>query len=106
MLAAEMESRLEPHRSLASEALLRQRKEQDVARDELEWREAQRRRRAEVAAKRAKVQIPIAESLEKMGKITGALSFYRVIAREASGTEEGRLAAIRISELTTRTVAP
>ena len=106
VLAAEMESRLEPHRSLASEALLRQRKEQDVARDELEWREAQRRRRAEVAAKRAKVQIPIAESLEKMGKITGALSFYRVIAREASGTEEGRLAAIRISELTTRTVAP
>ena len=35
VLAAEMESRLEPHRSLASEALLRQRKEQDVARDEL-----------------------------------------------------------------------
>ena len=93
VLAAEMESRLEPHRSLASEAVLRQRKEQNVARDEERWREAQRRRRAEVAAKRAKVQIPIAESLEKMGKINGALTFYRQIAREAYGTEEGRLAA-------------
>jgi CxxC motif-containing protein (DUF1111 family) len=106
VLAAEMESRLEPHRSLASEAVLRQRKEQNVVRDEHQWREAQRRRRAEVAAKRAKVQIPIAESLEKMGKITGALAFYREIAREASGTEEGRLAAIRITALSTRAVAP
>ena len=106
VLAAEMESRLEPHRSLASEAVLRQRKEQNVARDEEQWREAQRRRRAEVAAKRAKVQIPIAESLEKMGKINGALTFYRQIAREAYGTEEGRLAATRITELSTRTVAP
>ena len=42
----------------------------------------------------------------KMGKIPGALAFYRQIAREASGTEEGRLAAIRITELITRTVAP
>ena len=106
VLAAEMESRLEPNRSLSSEAVMRQRKEQNVARDEQQWREAQRRRRAEVAAKRAKVQIPLAESLEKMGKITGALAFYRQIAREASGTEEGRLAATRITELITRTVAP
>jgi CxxC motif-containing protein (DUF1111 family) len=106
VLAAEMESRLEPHRSVASEALLRQRKEKDVARDEQQWLEAQRRRRAEVAAKRAKVQIPLAESLEKMGKFTGAMAFYREIAREASGTEEGRFAALRITALSTRTVAP
>ena len=85
---------------------MRQRKAQNVAHDEQQWREAQRRRRAEVAAKRAKVQIPIAESLEKMGKVSGALAFYREIAREASGTEEGRLAATRITELSTRTVAP
>ena len=85
---------------------MRQQKEKDVARDEQRWREAQRRRRAEVAAKRAKVQIPIAESLEKMGKINGALAFYRDIARDASGTEEGRIAATRITQLKTRVVAP
>jgi hypothetical protein len=37
-----------------------------------------------------------------MGKITGALVFYQEIAREASGTKEGRLAESRISELNKR----
>jgi hypothetical protein len=38
-----------------------------------------------------------------MGKITGAIAFYQEIAREASGTEEGRLAAARIAALNART---
>ena len=49
-----------------------------------------------------RVQIPIAQNLEKMGKFAGAIAFYREIARQAEGTEEGRLAATRIAELTSR----
>ncbi len=66
------------------------------------FREALRRRRAQEAAKRARAQIPLARSLEKMGKITGALEFYQTIARDANGTKEGKLAELRISELSKR----
>jgi RNA polymerase sigma factor (sigma-70 family) len=108
MLAAELESRLDHERRPDSELLMRRRREHEVARDEERWHEAQRRRKAEEAAKRARVQIPMARRLEKMGKITGALGFYRDIARDAAGTDEGRLAAERISALTlsTRVVRP
>ena len=84
----------------AAETLVRERREEASARDEERFREAQCKRCAEKAAKRAWLQIPLAQSLEKMGKITGALAFYQEIAREASGTKEGRLAESRISELT------
>ena len=78
------------------------RREWAVARDEQQFREAQERKRAQEAAKRARVQIPLARSLERMGKITGALAFYQDIARDASGTDEGRLAAAKVSALIAR----
>jgi len=103
VLAAEMESRIDQQEQRAPETLVRQRREKDVERDEQQWRDAPRRRRAEEAAKRARVQIPIAQTLEKTGKITAAVAFYREIARQAHGTEEGRLAARRIAALSTQT---
>jgi RNA polymerase sigma factor (sigma-70 family) len=108
VLAAEMESRFEAEEPQSSEAQVRRQREEAVARDEQQWKEAHRRRRAETLAKRAQVQFPLAVSLEKMGKVPGALGFYREIARLAPETEEGRRAAARISalELVTRTVTP
>ena len=100
-LASELESGTEKAWR-APETLVRRRREWAVTRDEQQFREAQERRRAQEAAKRARVQIPLARSLERMGQITGALAFYQEIARDASGTEEGRLAAARISALSTR----
>ena len=41
-----------------------------------------------------------------MGKTTGAINFYREIAREAADTEEGRIATERINVLSTRIVTP
>ncbi len=102
VLAAEMEARLEREERPGPEGSVRQRREREVARDEQLWHEAQRRRRAQEAAKRARVQIPIAQNLEKMGKFAGAMAFYREIARQAEGTDEGRLAVARIAELTSR----
>ncbi len=106
MLAAEMEARIDKEEHREAESLVRQRRDQAVARDEQNWREAQRRRRAEEAAKRAHAQFPLAENLERMGKTTGALDFYTKIAREAAGTEEGRLAAARIAALSSRKESP
>jgi RNA polymerase sigma factor (sigma-70 family) len=102
VLAAELEFRIEQEERREPEDLVRRRREQAVARDEQKWREALRHRRAQDAAKRARVQIPIAQNLEKMGKITGALAFYEEIARLAAGTDEGRLAVARIAELSSQ----
>jgi hypothetical protein len=41
-----------------------------------------------------------------MGKTTGAINFYREIARDAAGTDEGRLATERINVLRTRVITP
>jgi RNA polymerase sigma factor (sigma-70 family) len=101
-LATEMEARGEQKGWRAPEALVRRRRDWAVARDEQEFRAAQERRRAQEAARRARAQIPLARSLERMGKITGALAFYQEIARDASGTEEGKLAAAKVSALSTR----
>jgi RNA polymerase sigma factor (sigma-70 family) len=106
MLAADMERRINPENERLPERVVRRRKENAAPRDEKEWRQIQRRRLALEAAKRARVQIPIAESLEKMGKTEGALNFYRDIARQAAGTDEGRHAAERIEVLSTRIVSP
>jgi RNA polymerase sigma factor (sigma-70 family) len=103
VLASEMELRLEREERREPEDRVRQRREREVARDEQLWRDAQRHRRALEAAKRARVQIPIAQNLEKMGKFAGAMAFYREIARQAEGTDEGRLAATRIAEISSRT---
>jgi len=114
VLAAYTESRNEPEEPrVVSEALTRQRREQALARDQEQWREVQRQQKADQdakraeeaarrdkkAARRARGQLSLAQSLEKMDKITGALDFYREIAREAANTKEGRLAAARIEAL-------
>ncbi|MHC5544377.1 tetratricopeptide repeat protein, partial [Singulisphaera rosea] len=49
---------------------------------------------------RARTQFPAAQALEKMGKIPGALTYYREIARTAPDSEPGRQATARISKLT------
>jgi hypothetical protein len=106
MLAAEMEHRIEPDEPRTPQRVVPRRSQKGVPRNEQEWRANQRWRLALEAAKRARVQIPIAESLEKMGKTAGALNFYRDIARQAAGTREGQLAAERISALTAGAESP
>ncbi|AGA26815.1 sigma-70 family RNA polymerase sigma factor [Singulisphaera acidiphila] len=99
MLAAELESRIEPEEVREAEALVRRQREEAAARDEQEQQEARRRQLAMVAAKRADRQFPIARNLEKLGKIPAALEFYREIALNAPDTEVGRLAAVRITAI-------
>jgi hypothetical protein len=113
VLSAYTQSRNESEDSHVSEALTRQRREQALARDQEQWREVQRQqksdedakhaeeaaRRDKKIARRARGQLSLAQTLEKMDKITGALDFYRAITREAAGTKEGRLAAARIEAL-------
>ncbi len=107
VLASEMESLIDnPEDPATPENIVRNGRERALARDEQRWREDQRRARAQQAAKRAKVQLPLAQALEKMDKITGALNYYREIAREAPDTVEGRLAISRITALTARTGSP
>ena len=106
MLASELEARLEQEELGEPETVVRRRREESVARDRQQWHETLRRRRAEEAAKRARVRFPAARDLEKMGKIAGALEFYREIARQAPETDEGRLSAARIDALSTRTGSP
>jgi RNA polymerase sigma factor (sigma-70 family) len=114
VLAAYTQSRHQPEEPrVLSEARTRQQREQALARDQEQWREVQRQqkadedakraeeaaRRAKKTARRARGQLSLAQALEKMDKITGALDFYREITREAAGTKEGRLAAARIEAL-------
>jgi RNA polymerase sigma factor (sigma-70 family) len=106
VLAADLESRFERERRDPPESRVRQMHEAAVKRDEQRWREARRHEFAQDAAKRARARLPLAQSLEKMGKTTGAINFYREIARDAAGTDEGRMAAERINILSTRMVTP
>jgi hypothetical protein len=43
--------------------------------------------------------LKIAMTLEKKGKISGALEFYSKVARESPDTPEGRKAAARVAAL-------
>ncbi len=52
------------------------------------------------------MQIRSAEALERSGRFSGALSYYRDVARDASGTAEGRLAAARVIALGSITEFP
>jgi RNA polymerase sigma factor (sigma-70 family) len=106
MLAADLESRLEREYRNSPESQVRRQREAAVARDERRFQERRRHELAQDAAKRARARLPLARSLEKMGKTTGAISFYREIARDAADTEEGRIAAERIHVLSTRVVTP
>jgi hypothetical protein len=106
MLAADLESRLRGDLRDTPESRLRRERQEAVARDEQRWQERKRRERTEAAAQRARTKLPLAQSLERMGKTAGAISFYREIARDAAGTEEGRLAVERINALSTRIYTP
>jgi hypothetical protein len=106
ILAAELETRLRREQRTVPENQVRHEKQEAVDRDEKEWREARRRERAEEAARRARAKLPLAQSLEKMGKTIGAINFYQEIARDAAGTDEGRLAVERINALRTRSYTP
>jgi hypothetical protein len=70
-----------------------------VARGDWQRREEERRQREEEAAKLAHTRLKIALTLEKKGKITGALEFYNKVARESPNTDEGRKAAARVAAL-------
>ncbi len=100
VLAAELESRLAKEKRREpqpeSESVVRRRRAEAVAREEQKWR----------AAKRARIQFPIAKALEKMGKTTAALDSYREIAQQAPDTEEGKRSVARISALRTRKTSP
>jgi len=120
VLTARMEPNVSPEEPRVSETQVRQQREQAVSRDEEQWREVQRRekaeadakqaeqeaKRAEGAAKHVRVQLPIAQALEKMDQTAGALDFYREIAREAPDTKEGRLAAKRVKTLSKQKQSP
>ncbi len=96
VLAAEIESRIDREEPRSPEALVRRRREEVVAREVEQLR----------AAKRARIRLPIAQALDRMGKNAAALNSYRAIAREAPATVEGQLATARITQLTTRIVSP
>ncbi len=95
IMAAQMESRTD-REPPSPEAIVRRQREEAVAREVEQLR----------AAKRARVRLPIAQALEKMGKNTAALDSYRAIVSEAPATVEGRLAAARITQLTSRVIRP
>jgi CxxC motif-containing protein (DUF1111 family) len=98
-LAAEMESRFEQEEEGTPESLVRRRWAETVARGDWQRREEERRQREEEAAKLAHTRLKIALTLEKKGKITGALEFYNKVARESPNTDEGRKAAARVAAL-------
>jgi hypothetical protein len=106
LLAAELESRIAKERE--PEERVRRQREEAVAREVQEFREAKRREQAEESLKRVKAKLPLARSLERMGRTSGAIKFYREIASQAPDTDEGRLATQRINALTisTRVVTP
>ena len=106
MLAADLESRLRREHPDTPESRMRQQREEAAARDAQRWHDDRLRERTEEAAKRACAKLPIAQSLERMGKTAGAISFYNEIVRDAAGTDEARVAVQRINALTTRVYTP
>jgi RNA polymerase sigma factor (sigma-70 family) len=106
MLAAELEARVEPEELRQAEAAAREEREEAAAREERRLRDAQRQARAAEALRRARRRLPLAMSLEKMGKTAAALEFYREIARNAAGTEEARTASARVAALAGKPGSP
>ncbi len=106
ILASQLESRIKPDEVLKAEALVRKQREEAALLEEQIQNESRRRKQAAEAANRARLQFPIATNLEKVGKVNGALEFYRMIAREAPETEEGRAAVARIARLRVLPTSP
>jgi CxxC motif-containing protein (DUF1111 family) len=106
MQAAELESRIELAERDTPEAVVRHRREETLARGRKQRISAQRRKQVLDAATRARVRLPLAQALEKMGKTAGALDYYRQIASDAPDSEEGRLATARIAAISPPTNSP
>jgi RNA polymerase sigma factor (sigma-70 family) len=106
MEGAELESRIELEERDAPEAHVRHRREQALARGRKQRLDTQRRNQSLDAATRARVRLPLAQALEKMGKTAGALDYYRQIATDAPDSEAGRLASARIAAISTQTGSP
>jgi hypothetical protein len=103
---AEQVSPLEAEVTAEDEVLVRHRRQNAVDREERQSREVERRKRDEAAVRRARVELPIALKLDTLGKAQGALSFYRQIVRMAPYSQEGRLAADRIIEISGGSESP
>ncbi len=99
VLAAELESRLLSDEAREAEALVRARRDEAEAREVERIAEVRREKIAAEASKIAPARLQMATNLERAGKITGALDFYRLIAREVPDSEEGRKAIERIAAL-------
>jgi RNA polymerase sigma factor (sigma-70 family) len=95
--AAELETRIEMEARNTPEAVVRHRRDEALSRGRKQRVAAQRRKAVLDAAARAKVRLPMAQALEKMGKTAGALDYYRQIASDAPDSEAGRLASARIA---------
>ncbi|MGO9469169.1 MAG: di-heme oxidoredictase family protein, partial [Isosphaeraceae bacterium] len=106
MQAAELESRIELEERDKPETIVRHRREEALVRGRKQRVAAQRREHVLDAAARARVRLPLAQALEKMGKTAGALDYYRQIASDAPDSEAGRLATARIAEISTQTGPP
>jgi RNA polymerase sigma factor (sigma-70 family) len=110
VLAADLETRVLDAAQAEPESAVRRRRDEAVARGEHEWRERERRHRereaeahrrriAQEAAMHARAQMAFARALDKSGNTTGALKYYRAIARESPDSEDGQRAAARIAAL-------
>ena len=99
VLAAELESRFVPEEARQAEALVRQRREVEEAREQERHQATVRQQLAAEAARRAPTRFQMATNLEKVGNYTSALEYYRLIASEAPDTEEARSALVRIAAL-------
>jgi RNA polymerase sigma factor (sigma-70 family) len=97
--AAELETRIQIEGQDAPESVVRHRREETLARGRKQRIATQRRKQVLDAAARARVRLPMAQALEKMGKTTGALDYYRQIASDAPDSEEGRVASARIAAI-------
>jgi RNA polymerase sigma factor (sigma-70 family) len=89
-----------------AEVLVRYRRQRAVDREERQARVAEYRKRNEAAVTRARRELSIALKLDRLGKPQGALTFYRQIVRIAPDSEEGQVAADRISEITGGSESP
>jgi RNA polymerase sigma factor (sigma-70 family) len=110
VLAADLETRVLHDEQGEPEIAVRRRRDEAAARGEHEWRELQRRHRereaevqrrrlAQEAAVHARAQMAFARALDKAGHTTGALNYYRAIARESPDSADGQYAATRIAAL-------
>jgi RNA polymerase sigma factor (sigma-70 family) len=104
--AAELETRLQIEAQDAPESVIRHRREEALARGRKQRIAAQRRKQVLDAAARARVRLPLAQALEKMGKTAGALDYYRQIASDAPDSDEGRLASARIAAIGSKSDSP